>query len=297
MKTIFRNSVLHKTVELNEIEDYYRRHFDYSIVKYAEENHDGLTQFEVNKCLDTGALFSTPRSFYGTKDYYVSITKSATYYKSARWEWLEALTYLKPSMSVLDVGCGNRSFMKLAQGNVAEIKGLELSDHLSDDGFKVFDETLEQHCETNASGAYDAIVSFHVLEHLPDVSGFLAAAKLQLKKSGLLVIAVPDNSSFIAKDRANILNMPPHHVNWWHPQSITKTLIFSGFDVKQVIVRPLNPNCYNWYCQTLYDRLESRLGIVGRVLYRLVRPAALLLLRYRVLSPSSAEMLIVAESS
>ncbi len=42
---------------------------------------------------------------------------------------------------------------------------------------------------------YDFVMASHVIEHMPDVIGFLAACETVLKPSGLLILAVPDKRS------------------------------------------------------------------------------------------------------
>lgn len=296
MKKIFENSTAIKTLNLSDFEEYYKTQFAYSIVDYANDYHSGLKSFTLNRCLNTGTLFFTPRSFTGDQSYYESITSSADYYKTERWEWTEALNHLKKSNTALEIGCGNLSFMKMARDHGVKIDGVELSSHAKSDEFCVFNETVESYAQNNPEKKYDAIVSFHVLEHVADVDSFLDASKNLLKKGGVLILALPNNDSFIAKDPMAVMNMPPHHVNWWTPASIVKTLLLKNMSVQTVTETPLASECYLWYCQTHYNRLKNNFGFCGRVLYRIVRPLTLFMLRTKLLKPKAAEMLVIAKN-
>ena len=63
-------------------------------------------------------------------------------------------------------------------------------------------------------GFFDVIYTSNVLEHVPDVPGFLRAAHIALKPTGTLVVAVPP----ITDDRLLYLNLiNPYHLNLWSP--------------------------------------------------------------------------------
>ncbi len=58
-------------------------------------------------------------------------------------------------------------------------------------------------------------VHFKFLEHVPEVDSFIRSSVKCLKRGGVLIYSVPSADSFVATDKDNILNMPPHHLTWW----------------------------------------------------------------------------------
>lgn len=96
---------------------------------------------------------------------------------------------------VLDFGCGNGGFLRLAQGSAAEVAGIELERALQP-FFKscklnVF-SSLSDVSATNAQ--WDLITAFHVVEHLVDPVCILRDLSLLLSDSGRLIIEVPNSN-------------------------------------------------------------------------------------------------------
>jgi len=95
------------------------------------------------------------------------------------------LPYLSTEMHVLDFGCGNGSLAKALQPYVASIEGVEINEYarnlaINVQNLIVYDGlgSLPEHKQ------YDAIVSNHVLEHIPDVISTLKLLKPHLAPGG-----------------------------------------------------------------------------------------------------------------
>jgi SAM-dependent methyltransferase len=85
-------------------------------------------------------------------------------------------------------------------------------------------------------GTYAAVVMLHVLEHLRDPIGELAAIRERLNPAGTLVIEVPHAGSverLIPSRRREILDLPAH-VHHFTPRTLGRALSRAGFEVSEV---------------------------------------------------------------
>lgn len=102
--------------------------------------------------------------------------------------------------TLLDIGSGTGAFVNEMKQNGWAVTGLEPDE----DARKVAKETFD--CELKSTGelfqlsenTFDAITLWHVLEHVHDLHGYLQQFKKLLKQEGVLVIAVPNYTSFDA---------------------------------------------------------------------------------------------------
>lgn len=98
---------------------------------------------------------------------------------------------------VLEVGCGYGYFLDEAQGHFRARYGTEMSvravDRMARGDVTVFAGGLEA---VPADLRVDAIVAFHVIEHIYDPCAFLAEARRFLRPGGAVVLAAPDMAGF-----------------------------------------------------------------------------------------------------
>lgn len=104
---------------------------------------------------------------------------------------------LNNSSRVLEVGCGEGYGTSVLSQGVGEITGLDLEQKVIDAAnqsygshncrYKVFDGSHIPFSD----GEFDAVVSFQVIEHVPDDVSFLAEISRVLKPGGVLFLATP----------------------------------------------------------------------------------------------------------
>lgn len=113
---------------------------------------------------------------------------------------------------LLDVGCGDGSFVKLAGSKGWTAVGIELGDNadrLRATGLDVR-ATLDL---VKGEPAFDVITLWHSLEHMREPKATLAAVRKLLRDDGAVVIAVPDAGGLQAetfKNRWFHLDVPRH---------------------------------------------------------------------------------------
>lgn len=148
---------------------------------------------------------------------------------------------------LLDVGCGDGSFLNLAQQNGWVVNGTECSDYAA----KFAGETLGIpifYGELVTAGYpgefFDVVTMWHVLEHVTDPKGYLIEINRILKSSGLLVLAVPNVNDLVMQAayrlfkgrRMKLFSQKDREVHLYHfsPKTIKYYLIETDFHCLQL---------------------------------------------------------------
>ncbi len=140
------------------------------------------------------------------------------------------LPYLSPSMSVLDFGCGNGSLAAELAPHVTRIEGLEVNEYprtvaKTKQGLIVYGDLSE----LIGTAPYDAVVSNHVLEHVPNVIETLSLLKSHLKKGGIFVCVVPIDDYRSGEHKKWVSGDRDRHLHTWTPLTIGNTFEEAGF--------------------------------------------------------------------
>ncbi|MGH7229120.1 MAG: class I SAM-dependent methyltransferase [Nitrospiraceae bacterium] len=120
---------------------------------------------------------------------------------------------------VLDVGCGDGSFLEALARQGWEVFGTELSESIAATAKKRLGERVRVGAMDEigfAAASFDLVTFWHVLEHLDDPKLALAEARRLLKADGRVVVAVPNIESLQArmfKEDWFHLDVPRHR---WH---------------------------------------------------------------------------------
>lgn len=163
---------------------------------------DDEPPFKVLQCKRCSLVFVNPfPNGTGLEDHY-----DQNYYH----EWIEAqkqqrikmwarrlvkIETLRPAGRLLDIGCGEGSFLELAHSKGWQIAGTELSQFAADYastrlGVKICRGEI---FDANYSDStFDVVTIWHVLEHVRDPGSYLREIRRVLKPSGLLILAVPN---------------------------------------------------------------------------------------------------------
>lgn len=234
------NTILIDTFSVNAIVEKYYSDLGIRVNKYF---HD-LKEVQLYECGDTSYKFYYPFNIFGDGDFYAQLNKINTgYYIEERWEHTVALSFLKEGMNVLEIGCGEGSFLKLMAEEGVIATGLELNEDAvkkgKENGLNIISELIDSYSKKYIAN-YDAVCFFQVLEHITDVKNFLNEALLSLKPGGLLIIGVPHNNPYIFKhDKWHTLNLPPHHAGLWNRESFEKLEHFFPVHLKEIKIEPL----------------------------------------------------------
>jgi 2-polyprenyl-3-methyl-5-hydroxy-6-metoxy-1,4-benzoquinol methylase len=216
----------------------------------------GIPAVRVYECQASGYRFYYPFTLAGNGEFYAQLENTENYY--VPWKWEHQLTYdlVSAGDTVLEVGAGRGDFLrKLQAEKEVNCLGLELNQsaiaHAQKNGVRLLPEFVQDHARTHRD-QYPVVCTFQVLEHIADVRSFIQGMVDCLAPGGKLIIAVPNNDSFIQYDK-HVLNMPPHHMGLWNERSLKKLGELFRLQLLRVEFEPLQPFHYEWY-QTVMAR-------------------------------------------
>ena len=215
------------------------------------ENIDG---YDVARCRDCGLAFVNPQPtaeelaewYSGQRYFFIGAGESALeeYQRSDTY----AATYVQRVMAIeryaapgrlLDVGCAGGIFLDCARRRGWTVTGLELADWEIEVarqrlGLDVRKGTLAS--ANLEADSFDVVTYWDVLEHTRDPASELEGAYRVLRPGGLLVIAVPNIDSLVARLNGRSWTMinPPEHLFYFSPQTLRRLVSANGFGLVDV---------------------------------------------------------------
>jgi len=138
---------------------------------------------------------------------------------------------------VLDIGCGRGGLLREFRRRDWEVQGLELNEWSAAHAREVLN--LPVHVGPMErlpwpDGHFDAVILWHVLEHLPDPQAALTEARRVLRNGGTLLVGVPNFGSAearMAQDKWFHLDVP-RHLTHWTRATLGAALAGAGFDAQ-----------------------------------------------------------------
>ncbi len=143
---------------------------------------------------------------------------------------------------ILDVGSGPGFFLKHGLDRGWQTLGVEPSrqaaEHARSLGLDIVGDFLTPDTAANL-GCFDVVHMSEVLEHIPDPAQMLELAWTLLAPQGLLCVLVPNDYNPLQLalregcDYSPWWAAPPHHINYFNFESLTRLVERTGFDVVQ----------------------------------------------------------------
>lgn len=152
----------------------------------------------------------------------------------------------KESKRVLDVGCGDGTFLNAAQKRGWQIAGTELNaGRFKDSALEIY-EDLRDVKATFGANSFDAVTMWHTLEHFKNPREVLETAFELLTSDGILLVAVPNARGF----QARIFGK-----HWLH-LDVPRHLFHFDFNSLELILTQTNFAVKNhWHQEFEYDLL------------------------------------------
>jgi 2-polyprenyl-3-methyl-5-hydroxy-6-metoxy-1,4-benzoquinol methylase len=144
--------------------------------------------------------------------------------------------HYRPDAKLLDVGCGDGSFLDCMRNLGWEGEGVEIDSRFatqaSNRGLTIYSGTLEQ--QRFDSGSVDAIVLCHVLEHVHHPLALLRECHRILRPDGTLTILVPniDGAGHRRFKSAWLGLDPPRHLHLFTACALRQLVLEAGFSAK-----------------------------------------------------------------
>jgi SAM-dependent methyltransferase len=175
---------------------------------------------------------------------------------------------------VLDVGCGRGFLLDAFRRRGWTAQGTELDDRSAAHAREVLGlavETAPAERWPWPDGHFDAIVFWHVLEHLEEPRVALERARRLLRPGGVLIVGVPNFGSPEARlARAGWFHLDvPRHVVHLTPEWLRAALDGAGLDVRRASFFAPEYDAFSFV-----QSAENRLGLPYNLLYDVLRGRA-----------------------
>ena len=255
------------------------------VVKSYSANDIRDNQWYICECNSCKAIFLSPdptveelklaydSHYYGEEEskFGFSVERFIDFYRYKRAK--KTSSQIPQKARVLDLGCGNGRFLKhLSSLGDFELFGIELEGVSAERAAKIKEINLKiGPLKENAFSPeyFDAVILFHVFEHLDKPEETIKIINTILKKDGLLVISLPNIAGWqskIFKGKWYHLD-PPRHLIFFNPDDLVKIINSMGFRLINKKWHSFEQNPYGWvqsclncFCkrrEVLYERLKG----------------------------------------
>ncbi|QQR88142.1 MAG: class I SAM-dependent methyltransferase [Flavobacteriales bacterium] len=193
--------------------------------------------FTLTRCTHCGFAFTNPRPnpnelgrYYGSSNYISHSNRArglvpALYYL-ARSIALRAkrrmIARLTSGKTVLDYGCGAGAFLAHMRSCGYTVEGVEPGDEARAIARRTASCPVHPSLADLTQHRFDVITLWHVLEHVPDPTQTLLQLTSLLSPNGILLIAVPDVSSWDSQHYGSLwaaLDVP-RHLSHFRPRDL-----------------------------------------------------------------------------
>ena len=163
---------------------------------------------------------------------------------------------LKPSCSILEVGCGLGSIMSCFHDNGYDIKGIDLKEEdiifAKSKVLNVENNTVEN---LKKDEKFDLIILMRSLEHIPYPLPFIKRIRSKLNEDGALFISVPSLDSLFQTSDIKKMNIQSQlhfaHVYFFSKSSLKNLMLVCGLRNLQM----------NHYINSIWIKSESKVPL------------------------------------
>ena len=233
--------------------------------------HSSKELFNFDQCANCQLIFLNPRvNLDNLKNYYTSyylpyrgseawgkysklVEGSQKKLDLKRVKWVKEMCSVSPKSLILDVGCGNPSFLKACQQELnCKTMGIDFSDEGWKEQstlFKGLDLQVAEIKDLSLNLKPDIITMWHYLEHDYTPLENLTYLKSIAKPSTTLIIEIPNFDSISRKKYNENWSgwHTPRHTSLFSPDNIKLLLDKSGWNVSQLLTYgTLNPYLLFW---------------------------------------------------
>jgi len=239
--------------------------------------------FSIVNCKNCGFRFTNPipkeeniGEFYKSDDY-ISHSNTKKGIVNKMYQTVRNLTLVRKvnllkkessGKKLLDIGCGTGEFLNKCQKENYDCIGIEPSEEAKDYaeknyGLKVKSESYIANINNNS---IDIITMWHVLEHVYHLNERINEIDRILKKDGVLIVAVPNYTSYDAqyyKKHWAAYDLP-RHLYHFSPKDIKKLFQKHGFKLTQTL--PMKYDSY--YVSMLSEKYKTNNSNLLKAFYR-----------------------------
>lgn len=194
-------------------------------------------------------------SFYDRDNYVFkpNVTGEKMKYNEYEGRFERVFPFLKKETKLLDIGCGDGTFLSMVRSHVAQAEGTEITAYhvhnLRNEGFKIWDCSLH---EIQPERPYDIICMFALLEHVPNIIEFLDDLKSRFTHEHTQIfIEVPNlldplTSCYDVPEYRNFFYRQ-YHLYYFTEKSMSKLLEKIGFKCEtKLLLQASLTNHFHW---------------------------------------------------
>ncbi len=228
--------------------------------------------FSIYNCSGCGLGYTTPqpndlkkyydRSYYGNRHGFTE-----KYCIKRRSKIVSSTIKNGKGKKLLDIGCGDGSFIKSLKTTGWNVSGTEINPDYDLFNNLAVKEKIEDFA---GSEPFDCITMWHTLEHMPDTKKVFTGIYSLLAPNGKLIIAVPNKKSIQArlfKNKWLHLDVP-RHIYHFDADSLKCCLKSNGFIIEHKLWQEFEYDLLGWVQSALnsifkkadvfFDRLRGR---------------------------------------
>lgn len=236
------------------------KHTEYSKLLTVKDFTVSAENFEIVECTACGFRFTAhppaPDQIgkYYQSDAYISHTDSKkgifnTIYQLIRKQAVASKRKLVTHHShcnkgqLLDYGCGTGAFLMEMKSAGWQVQGMEPDPGAASRASELTSSTISHPDQLSSlpSDSFNVVTMWHVLEHVHDLHGTLDHVKRILKQDGILIVAVPNHTSYDASHYAAhwAAYDVPRHLHHFSPDSLSTLMHMHS--MKITAIKPM------WY--------------------------------------------------
>jgi SAM-dependent methyltransferase len=221
--------------------------------------------FAIERCPTCGLGQTTPQPvdigpYYGPEYHGRRHGITAAYSDARRVRFVESATDRRGPLNVLDVGCGDGTFLLAGRKQGWTVTGTELNPSIARSaGLTVFEDIAN----ASANAPYDVITFWHTLEHMRNPRAMLEAAVKMLAPDGVVLIAVPNAHSIQARvfgPRWFHLDVP-RHLFHFSPRSLDALLAKTGLRRRRSWTQEFEIGLFGW-TQSVLNRVFDKPNVL-----------------------------------
>lgn len=246
-----------------------------------------IKEKHISICKNCGFIFQNPRFKKGLLNKIYRKMEDKVIYdddnlniqiKNLAIAKINILKKIRRKGRILEIGCSEGYFLKLAQKSGYEVAGIDPSTALDRyrgkiaRDIKIFNVFFESY---KSNDRYDIIMHNFVLEHVCDPLLFLRKCRCLIKENGIMLFEVPDVTKF--KNLPFAIDLFPYqHISHFTHKILTQLLDKSGWQVNSidgnvdfpsrnygmsVLARPRKINNSNFPLKNFYNDSKKMLDI------------------------------------
>ncbi len=201
--------------------------------------------YTIKECSECGTKYALPR-VAAPANWYADIGE----FYGWRWEFDQCIRDVSSYMNsggILEIGCGEGELIRKLNMQY-EVYGCDINENAvktaKGKGLKVVNGDPSTLSALMGDKKFNAVLLFHVIEHVADPSALLESISKMLNNKGRLFLSIPDPQRATAMVVEESWDKPPHHLTKFSEKGIVSLLRRNGYEVKKIAYQPLDTTPY-----------------------------------------------------